>query len=189
MSLITNLPPNGGVGVLANVVPVAVAQANGAAGTSPTARLLLPTAVVAPSLVPAYSEKPKTVSTLETKPVVRQPSSALAAQLLAQSAGLPPETLEVFAKPANAAPLPGNPTNVPTPNLNAQPASAPVPSLAAQVANIATAKVPANENTAPPAAAPLTKRQSNGARLLQAYHSPAAAMSATLTQRAVQAVG
>lgn len=106
MVFISNLPPIGvGSGPVLNVQPLAVLQAQAAQSANPTAQQLLPSAVVATTLVPSYApETPK-----PPKPVLRSgatptlPSSPLAAQVIAQEPGASDEQLAVFNPRPNAA--------------------------------------------------------------------------------------
>ncbi len=84
-------------GPLPNVQPQAVVQAAAAASASPAAQQLLPSAVVATTLVPQFlTDTPK-----PPKPVLRQgtaaPSSALAAQFIAQTPEASDEQLAIFS--------------------------------------------------------------------------------------------
>jgi hypothetical protein len=105
MVSLSSIPPAGIVsGPLPNVQPQAVVQAAAAASASPTAQQLLPTAVVATTLVPQYlTDTPK-----PPKPVLRQaatsPSSALAAQFIAQTLEASDEQLAVFSPRVSPSP-------------------------------------------------------------------------------------
>ncbi len=98
MVLISSVPPAGAAsGPLPNTVPQATVQAAGAAGVGPTAQQLLQTAVIASAMVPPYApEQPKQLKPTLRTPPQAQPSSALAAQLLAQTPELSEEALAVF---------------------------------------------------------------------------------------------
>ncbi len=104
MVFISSIAPAGITsGPLPNVQPQALLQAAAAASASPTAQQLLPSAVVATTLVPQYvTDTPK-----PPKPVLRQgvtpPSSALAAQFIAQTPEVSDEHLAIFSPRLSAA--------------------------------------------------------------------------------------
>lgn len=99
MVMISSVPPNGAPsGSLANAAPQAVVQAMGAANSGPTAHQLLQTAVIASSFVPSYAEQPKppAAKTPSRPQNAAQPSSALAAQFLAQTPEADEEAVAIF---------------------------------------------------------------------------------------------
>jgi len=105
MGLIHSVAPAGvASGPLPNALAQAVAQATGVAGSSPTAKLLLSQAVVPGAVIPAYTEAPKHPKSL-LRPTMA-PSTAFAAQFLAQTDAPSEEALAVFTPPSPSAPAP-----------------------------------------------------------------------------------
>ncbi len=198
MSLISSVAPNGvASGPLVNVVPVAVAQAAGAAGTGPTAQSLLPTAVTAALVVPAYSTKtPEPPSKPALRLVTTQPSSSLAAQLIAQSPSLTPEQLALFARRDLPSPNNSNP-QLPPPAAQPAPASTSQSATLATVANataqgtpITTAAKPtAKPATLSPLAAQVKRAEGAIARTAAAYQFTAKALRTKPSDIAIEAVG
>ena len=98
MTVISNLPPSGGnaAGVQASVLPQAIEAAAAAATASPTAKLLLPSAVVASNFVPAYVADPPKQSKPTLRAMTASASSQLAAQFIDQTPDATPEQLAIF---------------------------------------------------------------------------------------------
>ena len=98
MVFISSVAPASTAAPAANIQPQTVVQAAAAASASPTAQQLLPVAVVAATLVPRFETKtPKPPETPKTpKTLSSTPSSALAAQLLAQSPEASEEEIALF---------------------------------------------------------------------------------------------
>ena len=157
MTWINSVAPNGTAsGPLPNTQAQALVTATAAASTSPTAKLLTQTAVVQAALVPSQGQEQRNNKQPIRLASTPQPSSALAAQVIAQSPDISEDELAVFAE-----------RNAPQTNTNqtpAQPATADdsffaqlgLPQNIAQNANVAT-PVAANNNA--PAAAPIAITQ------------------------------
>lgn len=199
MSSIMNVPPGGISGGPTNMQPLAVLQAQAASGTSPTSRLLLPTAVTANTVVPAYSDAPKQPVKPTVRQVSTQPSSPFAAQYITQSPDLTPDELAVFAR--RDLPQPGST------NVQQAPAFTPPPPAAAastaQAATLATTatataqgtpvataaiKLPTNE-TVSPVTTPPKKVHATLSRGTSAYEQTTHAPKTQFTNYAVLAVG
>ena len=140
MSFISTVPVNTGGGPVNNALPVAVMQAMGAAGSNPTAKLLLPQAVTAALLVPGFNAEARPLSKIPARMTTNQPVSALTAQLLAQTADNATETLETMT--------PRLPTNTQTQALPQQ-ASGTLPAVDEQRENAVSAReLPQNQPAA-----------------------------------------
>lgn len=218
MPIINSVAP-GGVfsGPQPNVLPTAVAQANGAAGASPVGKLLLPNAVTSTVLVPNYNEaKQPPANRSSLKLVTSQPSSSLAAQFIAQSPELSAENVALFTvrQQPQAQQAPVNPyANNPPPfeqriaNAPAAPAQQMQQQVAQQVAqqNIAASAATFSTVTAKPTGTTPVKENISSSE--RSGESPVAGQSRKLanarasyeyvvqaarhhfTERAVEAVG
>ena len=112
MPSIISMPPNGMVsGPLPNALPQAVAQAMGAAGAETVAQALLPQAVAASPSIPTYQADALRQLKLASK--TNAPSSALAAQFIAQTPQPSDEELAIFEPRATGAPPTSAPANQP----------------------------------------------------------------------------
>ena len=173
MPLINSLPPNGvASGPLPNTQSQALATVTGAAAASPTARLLLPNAVVSATAIPAYAPDVPRVPKPPAKPSSSSVSSALAAQFIAQTPDASDDDLSIFERrdppspqaqtaaneePASPAATPpnasaangvaGNASTIPTSPNGEQVSAAPA-------SNLVTAAVTANPQAFAQAKAP-----------------------------------
>lgn len=131
MVFISTVAPASANGLASNQQPLLAVQAAAAASASPTAQQLLPSAVVATAYVPP--QKPKPDQKQAKAPAVRtpvtpsaSPSSALAAQLLAQDNAAADETVALFepyGQGVDADPEPGGdaaPESFVTPRMGDQ---------------------------------------------------------------------
>lgn len=166
MSFISTVPVNTGGGPVNNALPVAVMQAMGAAGSNPTAKLLLPQAVTAPVLVSTFNPETRQLSKIPARMTTNQPVSALTAQLLAQSADNATESLEVTT--------PRLPTNTQTQALPQQNPGSPQAADEQAQTPVSARELPQNQ----PAAQQQAKVASNANQPAQ----QAAILSFTMTQ-------
>ena len=167
-------------GPTVNVLPQGLIEAQNAASASPTAQQLLPIAVVASAVIPAYLDTPKT-----PKPVIRsgidQPSSALAAQLIAQSPDISDDELALFAPRTTSQQSPvQNNQNPQTPSLQLvvdKAAAEDVPQQAVAQAEATVAQA-VRTQSAPGIAAPVTTA-------LALFESGTPAVKPFVTQQAI----